>query len=124
MMWRSWDVRLSGLFVVATLVEVWLRPDLAHRPAWAALGIALAVSVAFRRRYPLGATAVAFGLATGVTLIRAWLDWPGVGPYTSACILLLPYSLFRWVSPRHVLVGVAFIAGVYAASALNGEFKN
>lgn len=115
---------LPVALVLAALVEVWVRRDLPSRVA--ALGFALAVALAlrFRRSHPLAATAFAFSLATGVTLVRHHLALPEVAPGSAAAILLLPYALCRWASRRQVVAGAAFVVVTWFTSLLAGELSN
>jgi signal transduction histidine kinase len=115
-MTRKGDLWLTGTCILAVLVECALRPELT--PISAALGIGFASALWFRRTHPLAATAFAFSLAAAGTLVEVWLGLPEVGPYTGACILILPYALGRWGSGRDVTIGVVFMAAAYAASML------
>jgi signal transduction histidine kinase len=108
---------------LAAVVEVCVRSDLPSRIA--ALGFALAVAAAlgFRRSAPLVATGFAFGLATGVTLVRHHLGLPEFAPVSTAAILLFPYSLCRWTSRRHIIAGACFIALTWFTSLVSGEME-
>ncbi len=66
-------------------------------------------SLLWRRTHPLLAVAVAFGaFSAGAVASILWADEP-VGLSTSICVLLLPYSLFRWGSGREAAIGLAII---------------
>jgi signal transduction histidine kinase len=116
-----WDRALAATFALASIGEGLLRQDGVPRPVRIALGCAFAATLYVRRTHPLGAVAAAFGLAIAITAGEALLGLSHVGPYTGACVLLLPYSLFRWASWREVAAGLAIMAGAYGASALRGE---
>lgn len=110
------DRWLAAVSALAVLTEVLLRPDLRAQPPAAALGLAFAATLWFRGSHPGAATASAFGLATAATAVQLWLGQPEIGPYTAACVLLLPYSLFRFGSVRDMAIGLSAMAAAYAAS--------
>jgi signal transduction histidine kinase len=118
-----WDRALALGFALAAVAESLLREDGVPRTVRIALGLAFAAALYFRRAHPLGAVAAAFGLAIAATVGEALLGLSRVGPYTGACVLLLPYSLVRWASWREVAAGLAIMAGAYGASAVHGEMN-
>ena len=63
----------------------------------------------WRRTHPLLTVAVVFGAA--IALDIPWLIGGGRAPglYTMVYVLLLPYSLFRWASGRHALIGLVTV---------------
>jgi signal transduction histidine kinase len=88
-----------------------------------ATGLVFLAALWFRRRYPLGATAVGFGLAALVTIAKLLMG-VSVAPLSSGVsLLLLPYSLFRWGSKREMVIGSLFISGAFVSSALSGEMQ-
>ncbi len=115
---------LPLIFALAALVEVGAREDLPSRAAALCFGLAVAGTLGFRRSNPLAATAFAFSLATVVTLVRHHFAVPEVAPVSSAAILLLPYALCRWASPRHVVAGAVFVVITWLTSLLCGELAN
>jgi signal transduction histidine kinase len=117
------DRALSVVFGLAVLLEVALRPELPSRPFAAFFGLAIALAIAFRRNHPLAATVFAFGLATLTTAVEAWLHLPKVDVFTSACILLLPYSLCRWGTRRDVIIGSAVMLATWLSAVANGEMR-
>jgi len=118
-----WDRALAAAFALASIGEGLLRQDGVPRPVRIAVGCAFAATICIRRAHPLGAVAAAFGLAIAISAGEALVGLSQVGPYTGACILLLPYSLFRWASWRQVAAGLAIMAGAYGSSALRGEMS-
>lgn len=118
-----WDRALAVVFGVVAIVEGLVRVDLDARAARVAIGLVFAATIAFRRPHPLGATAAAFGFATAVSVGETLLGLSGEGPHSGACILLLPYSLFRWASWRHVAAGLLFIAAPYATGLVLGKMN-
>jgi signal transduction histidine kinase len=105
--WRDW--LLVAVLVPTALLEGLLREDL----AWPAVAIVVALvaisTLLWRRTRPLLAVAVAFGSIGAVAVAELlWADEP-VGLYTSICVLLLPYALFRWGAGREAVIGLAII---------------
>ena len=105
--WRDWV--LVAVLVPTAVLEGLLREDL----AWPAVALVLALvaisTLLWRRTRPLLAVAVAFGaIGAGAVASLFWADEP-VGLYTSICVLLLPYALFRWGSGREAAIGLAII---------------
>lgn len=119
---NAWWVPLA--FAFAALVEVLVRDDLPSRFAALCFTLAVAGALRFRRSRPLAATAFAFSLATGVTLYRHHFSLPEVAPVSAAAILLLPYALCRWASPRQVVAGAGFVVLTWLVSLLSGEMVN
>ncbi len=118
----AWWVPLA--VAIAAVVEVSVRTDLPSRAAALGFAFAVAGALGFRRTKPLPATAFAFGLATIATVVRHRFALPEVVPASSAAILLLPYALCRWASPRQVIAGAAVVALTWATSLLAGEMAN
>lgn len=117
------DAALVALFALTATTEGVLRPGLVHRPLLIATTLVVVFALAFRRARPLPAIAASYGVTIAAGLVS--LAW-GVelcGLYTHACLLLFPYTLLRWGSGRDVAIGLAFVAGVYAVSAWQGEMK-
>ena len=105
--WRDWV--LVAVLVPTALLEGLLREDL----AWPAVAIVVALvaisTLLWRRTRPLLAVAVAFGsIGAAAVAELLWADEP-VGLYTSICVLLLPYALFRWGAGREAAIGLAII---------------
>ena len=118
----AWWVPLG--FALAALVEVSVREDLPSREAALCFSLAVALALGFRRTHPLPATAFAFSLATATTLVRHHFALPEIAPVSSAGILLLPYALCRWATPRQIVVGAAFMVVTWFTSLLSGEMAS
>ena len=102
--WRDWV--LLAVIVVSAVPEAILRDDL----VWPGLAlvscIGVAVSVLWRRTYPLAMLAVAFSTATALGIAGAVAGTETTpGLYSMAMVLVLPYALTRWASGRHIAVG-------------------
>ena len=116
------DWLLVGLFAAAAVIEGIVRPDVAWRPVVTVLALALIPALLWRRRRPLMAALVGWGVA-GLLLVLQLTAHPGdLSLYSMMAVLILLYSLVRWGSGREVVAGTAFVTGVvalgmYAASA-------
>ncbi|KQT01131.1 sensor histidine kinase [Cellulomonas sp. Leaf395] len=111
--WRDWA--LVAVLVPTAVLEGVQRPDVTWRPVALVLALVVVLSLLWRRTHPLGAVLVVFGTLT-VADTAALVGGAGeLGLYTTACVLLLPYSLCRWGSGREVVLGLAVIL---AGSAL------
>lgn len=100
---RDWA--LVVLLVPVALLEGVLRPDVVWRPVALALCLVVVLSMLWRRSHPLWAVVVVFGAILITDLAVLATDSESVGLYTSAVVLLLPYSLFRWGSGRQAMIG-------------------
>lgn len=108
-MW--WDWALVGALLVTAVGEAIFRPDVLWRPLATVITLLVIPVLLWRRTHPLLATAVGFGGGAMVLQIPTILDGVGeVGLNTMACVLLLPYSLYRWASGREALIGTAIVA--------------
>jgi signal transduction histidine kinase len=116
-----WDVALVAALVPTALIEGIAR-DVPSPPYSIGLAMVCVVAVLWRRQYPLAMLLVAFGAQTlaGVGPALAGLDYFVLD--TTAVVLLFPYSLARWASGRHILVGlVLMLAAHYAREPLYGS---
>ena len=104
-----WAVALVAVLVPTALIEGIVRDDVPWAPYTVVLTMVCAVSLLWRVQFPLGMLLLAFGAQTlaGMGPALAGMD-DGV-LYTTAVVLLLPYSLARWDSGRHVIVGVGLL---------------
>lgn len=109
--WRDWA--LVGVFVPATVLEGLLRDDIPWRPVTTALMAATALTLLWRRTHPLPAVVISFFVFTGLDQVALVLDRPPIEYYSSAFVLILIYSLFRWASGRHAVIGI--VVGLTAA---------
>ncbi len=108
-MW--WDWALVGALLVTAVGEAILRPDVLWRPLATVVTLLVIPILLWRRTHPLLATAVGFG--GGAMALQIPTIFYGVGEVglnTMACVLLLPYSLYRWASGREALIGTAIVA--------------
>ncbi len=106
--WRDWAL-VAALVPVAVLEGV-LREDLVWRVASVVVACALLPTLLWRRTHPLAAVVVAFGLLAVVDAasLAAGVDWMGLD--TTAFVVLLIYSLLRWASGRHAVIGLAVLS--------------
>jgi signal transduction histidine kinase len=108
-------VLVLGLVPVAVLEGV-LREDLVWPVVSVVVALALLPTLLWRRAHPLTSLVVAFGTVTLVDVVALALgtDWDGLD--TTVFVLLLPYSVFRWGTGRHALLGLAVISVPVALS--------
>ena len=113
-----WDVALVAALVPTALIEGIVRDEVPWPPYTIVLTMVCAIAVLWRAQHPLGMLLLAFGAQTlaGVGPAVAGLD-EGV-LYSSAVVLLLPYSLARWDSGRHVTVGVGLLVACHVLREL------
>lgn len=115
------DALLAVSGVVLALVEGATRDGLALRPLQIAVGVGVGASLGWRRTRPLPALVVAFGLASLLATLEIVLAYPELGLYSTALVLLHPYSLLRHGSGREVAIGLLVVLGAYLGAALAGE---
>ncbi|MGO4254999.1 sensor histidine kinase [Marmoricola sp. RAF53] len=116
-----WDWVLVGGLLVTAVGEAIFRPDVPERPLAGVVALLVIPVLLWRRSHPLLATAVGFGGAL-VLEIPMFLGGPAeVGLNTMVCLLLLPYSLYRWASGSEALIGTAIIAVPAVLSLVTNE---
>ena len=97
---------MVGVLVPTAIVEAILRDDLGWRPVALVLGVAPIFMLLWRRTQPLLVVAVVFGAhaaSEAVTLVGAHHS---AMLYTTAWLIVLPYSLFRWGAGCECAVGL------------------
>lgn len=109
--WR--DRLLAGVLVVVALVEGLFREDLLWRPLAVVIGVALLLLLPLRRTRPLLVVLVVFGVVTVVDTasVAAGLDPELTVLWTTAWVLVLPFSLARWGSGREITIGSLVVVG-------------
>jgi signal transduction histidine kinase len=107
--WRDWV--LVAVLLPAAVIEGILRDGVAWRPAAIVLGAVPVFGLLWRRTHPLAVVAVAFGAHAAADLVVVVGAHHSAILFTSAYVLLLPYSLFRWGSGRDAAYGTAIFAG-------------
>jgi signal transduction histidine kinase len=113
-----WDGVLVAVMVPVAILEGLLRPDLVWRPAALVVGVCVISTVLWRRSSSFGAMVAAFGVIHLVELaaILSGTQWEGL--YSTAVVLLLPYSLFRWGAGRQAVAGLVIMIAVYGLAIL------
>lgn len=120
---RDWA--LAAIVMAAVAFEVVARRDLVWPPFAAILGAGLALGVVFRRTHGLIAVAFAFGSFAALDVAAYVVGTDPMVLYSGAVALVLAYSLFRWGSGRHAVIGIgvmgvgrlAFVLTNYAGPA-------
>ncbi len=112
------DVVLLVVLLVGVAVEAVLHTDLVWRPFSLAIGAALPFTVLWRRSHPLAMLAVTFGVVHVVGLAAALSGQPRWELYSSAFVLILVYSVFRWASGRDMMIGEIIVVGAVVMSVI------
>jgi signal transduction histidine kinase len=102
------------VLVPATVLEGVLRPALDQRVLQTVVVTGLVLLLPWRRTRPLLVIVLAIGASVPVQLVIG-------GPLqliAVACMVLLPYALYRWGSGREVLLGSVVLFGSAAWSAV------
>jgi signal transduction histidine kinase len=108
------DWLLVGVFAAASLVEGVVRPGLAWRPLVVVLALALVPALLWRRRRPLQAALVGWGVAGLLSGLQLAAHPGDLDLYSMTAVLILLHALVRWGSGREMVVGTAFVAVVVA----------
>jgi signal transduction histidine kinase len=106
---RDW--LLLGVLLAGVALEAALHTDLVWRPFSLAIGVALPFTVLWRRTHPLATLAVAFGVVHAVSVVVDVFDDRPFELHSSAFVLILVYSLFRWASGREMIAGSVIVLG-------------
>ena len=108
------DWLLAGVFATAAVVEGIARPDVAWRPLVTVLALALVPALLGRRRSPLLAALVGWGVAGLLSVLQLVASSEDLGLAAMMAVLVLLYSLVRWGSGREMVTGTAFVVVVVA----------
>ncbi len=113
---------LVAVLVAVAVFEGIFRADLAWRPVAVVLGVVPVFTLLWRRTHPLVVLAVVFGAQTVADLATLFGADDSAVLYTTAYVLLLPYSLFRWGSGREAAIGLAIIVvGILFTESVNSS---
>ncbi|GMQ98140.1 MAG: histidine kinase [Acidimicrobiia bacterium] len=120
--WRDWA--LIAVLVPVSVAEGLLRGNLGWPAASLLLGVALVFTLLWRRTHPLAVIVAALGSVTILTAAAqlAGVTEPAVGLYTTAIMVLLPYSLLRWASGRDAAIGLVFITVAAVVNSVAAAF--
>jgi len=105
--WRDW--LLTGSLVPTAILEGIFREHLVWRPVAVLFGVGAALILLWRRTRPFEVVIAAFGALIVLNFVSLLSDHASVGLYMMICVVLLPYSLFRWGSGREIGIGMVFI---------------
>ncbi len=105
-----WDWVLVGALLVTAVGEAIFLPDVPWRPLVTVVALVVITVLLWRRTNPLLATAVGFGCSMLLYLPLIFDDVADAGLNSMACVLLLPYALYRWASGPEAMIGTAIIA--------------
>ena len=113
-----WDVALVAALIPTALVEGIVRDDVPWPPFTIVLTMVCVIAVLWRAQYPLGMLLLGLGAQT---LAGAGPAVAGMGDgalYATAVVLLFPYSLARWDSGRHIMVGAVLLMACHVLREL------
>ncbi|GAA3565217.1 MULTISPECIES: sensor histidine kinase [Kribbella] len=110
--WRDWV--LVGLLLPTAVLEGIFRDHLVWRPVAILLGVAVVLALLWRRTAAFAVVAGVFGTLILLNVVTLLSDKESVGLYMMICVILLPYSLFRWGSGREIAIGLVFVLGALA----------
>ena len=119
--WRDWV--LVAVLVPVAIAEGMLSEAVVWRPLAIVLTVALALTLPWRRIYPLGMVTLAFGATAIVQIVAAFLDVDWRGLDSQALFLILPYALLRWGSGREAILGLAVIATSFVTAVWDDGLK-
>lgn len=106
---RDWV--LLAVLLAGVVVEAVAHTELVWRPVSLAIGAVLPFTVLWRRTHPLAMLAVAVGVVHLAGLVVAVFEGELFELYSSAFVLILIYSLFRWASGREMEIGSLIVLG-------------
>ena len=102
---------LLALVLAGVVVEAVVHTDLVWRPASLLVGAALPFTLLRRRTQPLAMLVIAFAVVHVLSLAALVFDGRRFELNSSAFVLILVYSLFRWASGREIVIGSAVVFG-------------
>lgn len=105
--WRDWV--LVGLLVPTAVLEAIFREDVGWRPVALVLGVAPVFALLWRRTHPLAVVAIVFAAHAASEAVTMFGAHHSAMLNTTAWLILLPYSLFRWGSGRECAIGLAIM---------------
>ena len=110
---------------VGAIVGATFEPDIVARPLAAAIGVAAALLLLFRRQHPLAALLTAFGIqgAADVATLAAGTD-PTLVVATALMGVVFTFSLVRWGAGTEVALGLAFVVGTQVLTEANVDGAN
>lgn len=114
--WQDW--LLVGVIVCLAGIEIAVRQDIVWRPLAVGLTCAFALTLPWRRLYPVPLIVLVFGANSTVQTyaLLNGIEWDGL--YTTVLILALPYALLRWGSGKEACAGLAFIGMTLAINVM------
>lgn len=112
------DRALALAVAVVAVVEVSIRPDISSRPAAVMVGLALVVAMLWRTTRPLHAVVVAFGTFLVVDVGTLVVEARPLMLYVGLVVPLFAYSLVRFGTTRHVLLGAVALVTEWAVAVV------
>jgi signal transduction histidine kinase len=100
---------LVGLLLPTAILEGIFRDHLVWRPVAVLLAVSTVLALLWRRTSVLEVVAGVFGTLIVLDVVSLVSVHSSVGLDTMLCVVLLPYSLFRWGSGREIGIGMVII---------------
>lgn len=113
---RDWY--LVAFFVVSTITEGILRPDLTFWPVSIFVVLGLTTTLLWRRTRPLAMLSITFGIVLVMDQLANLVGDSPVEYYSGALVLILIYAVFRWGSGREAFIGLAVCLVVFGADLI------
>ena len=110
-----------ALMLVATFVDAFGRENVPLRSLAVLLGIAMTVSLLWRRQYPFELTVATFGIMHVIKLSAAVLGVPWAGLRSYVGLIVLPYSLVRWATTTQIAIGLIVVLAGVELMRLDGD---
>ena len=111
-MWRDWV--LVAVLPLLAVFEGLVRTDVPNALAAVVILIAIMPTLLWRRTHPLLMFVITFAATTGFRLVTG----ADIALYSSAFLLLIIYSVFRWGSGRAVVIGGALMVASAIATTV------
>lgn len=110
--WRDWA--LVGTIAIGAVLETVFRTDLVWPVVSLLVCLVFVPTLLWRRTHPLAMTIIAFGVINAMSILGTVFSDGVPGLYTTATVLILPYTLFRWGSGRDAAIGVGIMIAAWA----------
>lgn len=107
---------LVAVLALAALGEGVVSADEAGQPFTTIVAMALMFTMLWRRTRPLASTVIGFGTLIVLDQVIRITSGTPIEFASTAAVLILPYSLFRWGSGRDAAIGVVVLLVAYSSA--------
>jgi signal transduction histidine kinase len=98
------------------MAEVVVRDGMVWRPLAIVVGLTLALTILWRRTYPLAMVGVGFGAFIVVDLASFLTAGEPFSLYAGAFVVVLVFALFRWGCSRQAAIGLLIVLVAWSVS--------